>query len=327
MSSLAIVIPAYKVMYFDQALSSIANQTCKDFTLYIGNDNSPFDLKALVDSYENRIRIVYKHFNENLGGKDLVAHWERCLDLIGDEKWIWLFSDDDTMDPTCVKNFYDTMNRFPDFDIFHFNVLHIDEANQIVGDFFCFPEVLSIEEFLKLKLEGSIYSTVVEYIFRKSHFLNKGRFQKFDLAWGSDDATWIKLGGKKGIRNIDNAKVYWRESPFNISPNFRDQNILYKKLFAQIEFADWICQQAKQNEIRIEISSLKKQLTAWFLGKLKSRIEFISFEASRLLISKFYQIIHKQNNPRLEVAFLFIYKTNRYFIGLLKKFLLGIKIL
>jgi len=267
MSSLAIVIPAYKVIYFDQALSSNANQTCKDFTLYIGNDNSPFDLKALVDSYENRIHIVYKHFNENLGGKDLVAHWERCLDLIGDEKWIWSFSDDNTMDPTCVENFYDTMHRFPDFNIFHFNVRHIDEANQIVGDFFCFPEFLSIEELLKLKLEGSIYSMVAEYIFRKSHFLNKGRFQKFDLAWGSDDATWIKLGGEKGIRNIDSAKVYWRESPFNISPNFRDQNILCRKLYAQIEFADWICQQAKQNEIRIGISSLKKQLTVWFLGK------------------------------------------------------------
>ena len=74
--------------------------------MYIGDDCSPGNLYSIVEKYENRIPIVYKHFDENLGGKDLVAQWERCIDLVGDEEWIWLFSDDDIMDPTCVENFY-----------------------------------------------------------------------------------------------------------------------------------------------------------------------------------------------------------------------------
>lgn len=85
MSELAIVIPAYKDMYFDKTLLSIANQTCKEFTVYIGNDASPHDLKSIVNLYKDQIDIVYKNFDENIGGKDLVAQWERCIDLVGDE--------------------------------------------------------------------------------------------------------------------------------------------------------------------------------------------------------------------------------------------------
>jgi glycosyltransferase involved in cell wall biosynthesis len=103
MSKLAIVIPAYKRMFFNKALSSIAKQTNKNFTLYIGDDCSPDNLYSVVQQFENIIDIVYKRFDDNLGARDLVAQWERCIDLVGDEKWIWLFSDDDMMDPTCVR--------------------------------------------------------------------------------------------------------------------------------------------------------------------------------------------------------------------------------
>src|ERR1035437_3960780 len=108
MSKLAIVIPAYKRMFFNEALSSIAKQTNKNFTLYIGDDCSPCNLYNIVEKYEKSIPIVYRHFDENIGRKDLVVQWERCIDLVGDEEWIWLFSDDDIMDPTCVENFYNT---------------------------------------------------------------------------------------------------------------------------------------------------------------------------------------------------------------------------
>jgi glycosyltransferase involved in cell wall biosynthesis len=320
---LAIVIPLYKAAFFKEALDSIANQTNKYFTVYIGDDHSPVDLYSIIKQYEDKLRIVYRRFDYNLGGKDLVAQWERCIDMIHEEKWIWLFSDDDTMDPTCVENFYRTMHQFPDFNVFHFNVFHINEANQIFEDFFGFPEVLKVEEFLRRRLEESINSSVVEYVFRKSHFLNNGRFQRFDLAWGSDDATWIKLAKKKGIKNIDNSYVYWRKSQLNISPNYWDKDILKRKLQAQIEFADWIFQRVKKNQFHIEINLLKKRLTSWFLGRLKGRIEFLSFEVLRLLISKFYLVIHSKNNPRLEIAFIFIYKIYHYFIGLSKKILFG----
>lgn len=97
-NNLAIVIPAYKSTFLAAALDSIAVQTCQDFTLYIGDDNRPNHLGAIVDRYRDRINLVYHRFDTNLGGKDLVAQWERCIDMSQGEEWIWLFSDDDVME-------------------------------------------------------------------------------------------------------------------------------------------------------------------------------------------------------------------------------------
>ena len=97
-NNLAIVIPAYKSTFLAAALDSIAAQTSLDFTLYIGDDCSPNHLGAIVDRYRDRINLVYHRFDTNLGGKDLVAQWERCIDMSQGEEWIWLFSDDDVME-------------------------------------------------------------------------------------------------------------------------------------------------------------------------------------------------------------------------------------
>jgi glycosyltransferase involved in cell wall biosynthesis len=90
---LAIVIPAYKSLYFRETLRSISIQDQKDFTLYIGDDASPDDLLSIVNEFQSCIPIIYKRFESNLGGTDLVGHWERCIDMVvNGEKWIWLQS-------------------------------------------------------------------------------------------------------------------------------------------------------------------------------------------------------------------------------------------
>lgn len=94
---MAIVIPAYKGRFLKETLDSIAVQAHKDeFVLYIGDDASPERLDKIVESYQNKVNLVYHRFSENMGGKDLVAHWERCIQLSA-EPFIWLFSDDDLM--------------------------------------------------------------------------------------------------------------------------------------------------------------------------------------------------------------------------------------
>ena len=110
-NKLAIVIPAYKSTFLSAALDSIASQTCKDFTLYIGDDCSPNNIGEIVDRYRDKINLVYKRFDSNLGGRDLVAQWERCIDMTQDEPWLWLFSDDDVMERNCVEEFYKEVNE------------------------------------------------------------------------------------------------------------------------------------------------------------------------------------------------------------------------
>ena len=105
-NNLAILIPAFKTRFFRETLNSIANQTCKNFTLYVGDDCSPENIEEITFEYSNVINIKYIKFPNNIGAKHLVNQWNRCLNLVNDEEWIWLFSDDDIMDKDCVKSFY-----------------------------------------------------------------------------------------------------------------------------------------------------------------------------------------------------------------------------
>ena len=68
---MAIVIPAYKGRFLKETLDSIAVQAHKDeFVLYIGDDASPERLDKIVESYQNKVNLVYHRFSENMGGKD-----------------------------------------------------------------------------------------------------------------------------------------------------------------------------------------------------------------------------------------------------------------
>ena len=92
---LAIVIPAYKILYLSETLDSLANQTNKNFNVYVGDDCSPDDIASVCKKYEKLISLEYYRFNTNLGKTKLVKQWERCVSRMGEEKWLWLFSDDD----------------------------------------------------------------------------------------------------------------------------------------------------------------------------------------------------------------------------------------
>jgi glycosyltransferase involved in cell wall biosynthesis len=58
LKQLAIVIPAYKGTFFKQTIESIVNQTCKDFTLYVGDDCSSYPMEMLISQYKDKIDIV-----------------------------------------------------------------------------------------------------------------------------------------------------------------------------------------------------------------------------------------------------------------------------
>ena len=267
---LAIVIPAYKTSFLREALQSIASQTCREFRVYVGDDGSPNDVKSVADSFATKIDIVFKRFETNLGGRDLVAHWERCIDMIGEEEWVWLFSDDDVMDASCVDRFYKRLAEFSNVDLFHFNVKQIDSIGNIVDSskFPDFPENYRIEDFAHDRLLNKQQSFVVEYIFRKLKFLEVGRYQNFDLGWGSDVGTCIKLGHPTGIHTIPGAYVYWRMSNQNISPD-NSKEMVDRKLDAVVLFLDWLNSFARRNRLNFDISPTRIYLRRWlsFRGK------------------------------------------------------------
>ena len=239
MKQLAIVIPAYKIDFFESVMKSLANQTTKDFTAYVGIDASNSDFESIINKYKGSFDVVFKRFEENLGGKDLVAQWNRCIELTKGEPWIWLFSDDDMMASDCVERFYLEIANGAKYDIYHFDIDAIDEKDNVIFKCRRFPDVLSSIDFYRKKENDDIDSFVVEYIFSRTIYERTGGFQKFDLAWGTDIATWTKFSHEKGIRNIKGGKVYWRKSYANITPN-RQRAMAERKFLINVDYYDWI---------------------------------------------------------------------------------------
>lgn len=236
-ASLAIVIPAWKPDFFAEALDSIARQTDQDFHVYIGDDHGSPLLREIAARTLAGIPHTFHRFEQNMGGSDLVGHWQRCMELVGQEEWIWLFSDDDVMHPGCVEAFH-RARREVDADLFRFEIEVIDSSSTLTH----VPPVVDckdVSEFARGRMIHGYTSFVIEWIFRRSRFQEVGGFQRFDLAWCSDDATWIKIGSRRPPVLVRGAPVRWRKSAQNISPDERPETV-WRKTNSRIEFMRWL---------------------------------------------------------------------------------------
>lgn len=260
---LAIIIPAYKAIYLRETLVSFTHQTNTHFTLYIGDDASPADLYSIIKPFESKLNIVYKRFEDNLGGKSLIKHWDRCIAMSADEEWIWLFSDDDLVEKDCVQSFYDALaGTNSAYDLYHFNSSIIDGNGQLIQAVKHWERVVAAEDFLSRKLSFQISSFACEYVFRRSSFEGQG-FVEFPLAWCSDDATWARIAREKGIYTIGNSSVAWRYSGSNLSSD-HSRNYEQKRDALLLFFA-WI----QRNFPYLVNEKFKQVQVIFFIGNIK----------------------------------------------------------
>ena len=273
---LAIVIPAYKPDFLDETLASLASQGNKDFMVYIGDDCSPYHLYDIVCKYESLIQIIYHRFDTNLGSKDLVAQWERCIALSKDEEFIWLFSDDDVMESNCVEEFYRCLDQTNNkYDLYHFDINIIDEEEKVVNVCPKFPLINSSWDYYKAIVYGRQLSYVVEYIFSRKIYEKSGGFVNFDLAWNSDKATWTEFCGNRGLCTIESARVNWRRSQKNITPNMT-RSISERKMMANCLFFEWAFK--KFNNTYPEVFYLNRKLFILKMGMHKSSMSHSCFK-------------------------------------------------
>lgn len=239
MVDLAIVIPAYKIDYLDKTLDSLSSQTNKDFTVYIGDDCSPYDLSDVVNRYSEQLNIVYRRFDTNLGKENLVHHWNRCLDMMQGETFFCLFSDDDVMEASCVERFQETLKQNGVCDVYHFNINIMDASGAIVTECTDFPDMLSADDFLRQLYSCQIDARMPEFVFRTQAFRKAGGFVDFDLAYRSDNATVLVTAKEKGICTIQGARVLWRDSGINVSSS-RNKELRIRRMYANIDFFNWL---------------------------------------------------------------------------------------
>ncbi|MFC5684455.1 glycosyltransferase family 2 protein [Flavobacterium sp. MAHUQ-51] len=255
---LAIVIPYYKINFFEVTLDSLANQTNKQFKVYIGDDASPDNPTALLEKYKNKIDFVYQRFEDNLGGTSLVQQWERCMELANDEPWRMILGDDDVLGVNAVEVFYENLETITQekSNVIRYASQVIDANGQSISIIHKHPKLEKGLDFLLRKSKGGTRSSLSEYIF-KTEKVKAIKFKDFPLAWSSDVLAVIEFSDFKNIYTINEALVYVRNSGANIS----SQNDSVEKNTALFKFNHYLLTHYKKQ--------LSQELTQLIFNKIE----------------------------------------------------------
>lgn len=259
---LTIVIPAYKPDFLNAALKSFSAQSVKDFEVLVADDCSPHALERITWEFADDLKIRYHRFSANMGGESLAAQWTRSVRLTC-SPWVWLFSDDDLVDPNCVEVLLLALNGplAQTTRLLHFNTRIVDQAGKLIRETTRYPVRLQAAQFVQARMDMRYSSFACEYVFSRTAFDEIGGFVDFPAGWCSDDASWVALAGDADIVTIDDAMVNWRRSEKNISsPN---SGLSPKKAEAMVLYVEWL--------VRRGVTAAPGSSARWFLELLREQ--------------------------------------------------------
>lgn len=237
MPSLAIVIPYYKIDFFEETLASVAAQTDKRFTLYIGNDASPNDPLPLIRKYFPEGDYRYFDYKDNLGGQNLAMQWERILENVTEE-WFQILGDDDMVSENFVAEFHAKYDRFKEVNFIKTRSVVVDDRGQVLTDKGGQIEegLHSAIEFFFMKKRGDLNTSLSEHLFKNAEY-QKVKFKKYPLAWHSDDFILLEIAKhKNSFYFLPTALVSVRMSLKSISGN--DGNYIEKDAASALFYKD-----------------------------------------------------------------------------------------
>ena len=252
---LAIIIPYYKLIFFESTLISLDNQTNKNFNVYIGNDGSLENPENLIAKFQHKFRIKYFAFKDNLGTKSLTKQWERCIDLSKDEEWIMILGDDDVLGENVVEEFYNNLTQIIKVsNVVRFATYKINGKSKLVSDIYTHPKIeKSIDFFFR-----QTRSSLSEHIFKKDKIEEIG-FKNLPLAWHSDVLAVLEFSDFGNVFTINEAQVYVRISDISISGKISNKT---KKNQASSEFFYYLIKSKKKyfnkNQYLILLTQLEK---------------------------------------------------------------------
>ena len=224
---LAIVIPYYKIRFFEATLQSLALQTDKRFKVYIGNDASNEDPLQLLEKFQSQFDFDYKYYETNLGSITLTQQWERCLAMVGNQDWVMILGDDDTIDANCVALFYQNKDlvESKNCKVIRYATQVIDQNDAVLSGIYTHPTYENSNDFLMRKFKGGTRSSLSEFIFNKEVLL-KHKFKDLPLAWFSDILAVLEVSNFGLVYTINEAVVQFRLSGDNITS--RADNLVLK---------------------------------------------------------------------------------------------------
>ena len=260
------LLPAYKAKYFEEALVSIKNQTFRDFKVLVSDDCSPEDLKSIYDRFVgDDHRFVYRRNYVNIGGKSLVSHWNRLVDMCDTEFFI-MASDDDIYEANYLEEIDRLKHKYPNVNLFRGRVKYIDETGTLLLNDILYPELLDQAHFFSNIFSGNYISCEANFCYRTQYFKENGKYVDFPAAWFSDDATHIMMSSD-GCANTTNIVFGFRSSSINISNSMYNSEEAEKKVVAALAFGKWIT----EYKDRIE-NGQEKMLVCFALRNCRRKI-------------------------------------------------------
>ena len=303
------VIPAYKSEYLQVAIDSILQQTYIDFELIIVDDASPYHLESIVNQYNDN-RIVFHRNENNIGGKNLVSNWNKCIKYAKGE-YVILASDDDIYSPFFLQQVDERIKDYPDVDIIRSRVNRIDSDGIITDIEQIYKPFMPFSEFVFYWSKG-IINCIANYAFKRTALLDAGGFVDMPCAWYSDDITIVNMS-VNGIATTDDALFYFRTSDKSISWTFNKETIR-KKWKANGMFYQWFndtiipkMRTLPQNDIEIlyqknAIFNVRNRVKTMYSQLIARYPHSHFFEAIKMITS--VTILYKKEKVHLFIDYL-----------------------
>ena len=303
------VLPAYKSEYLQVAIDSILQQTYIDFELIIVDDASPYHLESIVNQYNDN-RIVFHRNENNIGGKNLVSNWNKCIKYAKGE-YVILASDDDIYSPFFLQQVDERIKDYPDVDIIRSRVNRIDSDGIITDIEQIYKPFMPFSEFVFYWSKG-IINCIANYAFKRTALLDAGGFVDMPCAWYSDDITIVNMS-VNGIATTDDALFYFRTSDKSISWTF-NQETIRKKWKANGMFYQWFndtiipkMRTLPQNDIEIlyqknAIFNVRNRVKTMYSQLIARYPHSHFFEAIKMITS--VKILYKKEKVHLLIDYL-----------------------
>lgn len=229
---ITVAIPCFKKNYLREAIQSVLRQTYTNFELIIVDDNSPHDLKSVVEGFSDT-RIRYVRNSANLGADNPARNWNHCLEMAQGE-FFALLCDDDVYEPEFLETMLSLTEKYPHCGTFRTRADFINAEGKQINKYASAPEWESWDDYLWHVTRNYRSQTISEWMYRTETIRSAGGYALLPLAWYADYLSIFRIAREGGIASTPKILLHFRQSGENISS--RDDANTEKKIQAAMMY-------------------------------------------------------------------------------------------
>lgn len=230
MPKISVIIPAYNAMaYLPKTLSSVLQQTYKNFEVVIINDGSTDEIESWFVSVVDPRVSIYSQSNQGLAA----ARNSGIAQAQGD--YLAFLDADDLWEPTKLEKQVRILEENPEVGLVYTWVTYIDENGQPTGRVF------------KNQEEGDVWKKLTEHnivecgsvaMVRRSCLDTVGVFDQNLTSFNvnEDWDMWLRIAARYPFKAVKEPLVYYRQHSNSASRNWEAMeqsfNIVIEKAFA-----------------------------------------------------------------------------------------------